>query len=104
VGAVVRHLAESAFWVLTKNEPCRDPETVPPRQGWARAQHVPTQARELIVTPLLKVIMPLDGGTRSRVVDGIDVSGRRTRVRCEVGPARLWQATWWLAPRHLAGS
>jgi transposase len=33
VGAVARHLAESAFWILTKNEPYRDPETVPPRQG-----------------------------------------------------------------------
>lgn len=33
VGAVARHLAESAFWVLTKGETYRDPETVPPRQG-----------------------------------------------------------------------
>ena len=37
---------------------------------------MPAQARELIVTPLLKVIMPLDGGTRPHVVGGIDVSGR----------------------------
>jgi len=33
VGAVARHLAESALWILTKNEHYRDPETVPPRQG-----------------------------------------------------------------------
>jgi transposase len=33
VGAVARHLAESAFWILTKNEPYKDPEAAPPRQG-----------------------------------------------------------------------
>ncbi len=31
--AVARHLAESAFWILTKAEPYQDPEAVPPRQG-----------------------------------------------------------------------
>jgi len=34
IGAVARHLAESAFWVLKKNEPYKDPEMkVSPRQG-----------------------------------------------------------------------
>jgi len=34
IGAVARHLAESAFWVLKKNEPYKDPDTmVSPRQG-----------------------------------------------------------------------
>jgi hypothetical protein len=33
VGAVARHLAESAFWILTKAEPYKDPQAVPPRQG-----------------------------------------------------------------------
>ena len=34
LGAVARHLAESAFWVLKKNEPYKDPDTtVSPRQG-----------------------------------------------------------------------
>ncbi len=34
IGAVARHLAESAFWVLKKNEPYREPPTkVSPRQG-----------------------------------------------------------------------
>jgi hypothetical protein len=33
VGAVARHLAESTFWVLTKAEPYKNPEAVPPRQG-----------------------------------------------------------------------
>jgi transposase len=33
VGAVARHLAESTFWLLTKAEPYKDPEAVPPRQG-----------------------------------------------------------------------
>jgi transposase len=33
IGALVRHLAESAFWVLTKNEPYREPLKVSPRQG-----------------------------------------------------------------------
>ena len=34
IGAVARHLAESAFWVLKKNEPYEDPDTtVSPRQG-----------------------------------------------------------------------
>ena len=33
VGAVARHLTESAFWILTKAEPYKDPEAVPPRQG-----------------------------------------------------------------------
>lgn len=36
VGAVARHLAEAAFWVLTKAEPYRDPMKVSPRQGHAR--------------------------------------------------------------------
>ena len=36
VGAVARHLAEAAFWVLTKAEPYRDPMKVSPRQGQAR--------------------------------------------------------------------
>ena len=33
VGAVARHLAESAFWILAKGEPYKDPEAIPPRQG-----------------------------------------------------------------------
>ncbi len=34
IGAVARHLAESAFWVLKKNEPYKEPNaTVSPRQG-----------------------------------------------------------------------
>ena len=33
IGAVARHLAESAFWVLTKNEPYREYSKVSPRQG-----------------------------------------------------------------------
>jgi transposase len=36
VGAVARHLAEAAFWVLAKAEPYRDPMKVSPRQGQAR--------------------------------------------------------------------
>jgi transposase len=33
IGAVARHLAESAYWVLTKNEPYKEPSKVSPRQG-----------------------------------------------------------------------
>jgi len=33
IGAVARHLAESAYWVLNKNEPYREPAKVSPRQG-----------------------------------------------------------------------
>jgi transposase len=33
IGAVARHLAESAFWVLKKNEPYRETNAVSPRQG-----------------------------------------------------------------------
>lgn len=33
VGAVARHLAESAFWVLKKKEPYRDPQIVPYRRS-----------------------------------------------------------------------
>jgi transposase len=33
IGAVARHLAESAFWVLTKSEPYRESTQVTPRQG-----------------------------------------------------------------------
>jgi transposase len=33
IGAVARHLAESTFWVLTKNEPYRESSKVSPRQG-----------------------------------------------------------------------
>jgi transposase len=33
IGAVARHLAESAFWILTKNEPYRELSQVSPRQG-----------------------------------------------------------------------
>lgn len=33
IGAVARHLAESAYWVLKKNEPYREPPKVSPRQG-----------------------------------------------------------------------
>jgi transposase len=33
IGAVARHLAESAFWVLKKNEPYKEPEKVSPKQG-----------------------------------------------------------------------
>ena len=33
IGAVARHLAESAFWVLKKSEPYKEPEKVSPRQG-----------------------------------------------------------------------
>jgi transposase len=32
IGAVARHLAESAFWILTKNEPYRESNQVSPRQ------------------------------------------------------------------------
>jgi hypothetical protein len=28
IGALARHLAESAFWVLSKNEPYREPKQV----------------------------------------------------------------------------
>jgi len=33
IGAVARHLAESTYWVLTKNEPYHEPTKVSPRQG-----------------------------------------------------------------------
>ena len=33
IGAVARHLAESAYWVLKKNEPYKEPTKVSPRQG-----------------------------------------------------------------------
>ncbi len=33
IGAVARHLAESAFWVLKNNEPYRESSEVSPRQG-----------------------------------------------------------------------
>jgi transposase len=33
IGAVARHLAESAFWILSKNEPYREPSRFSPRQG-----------------------------------------------------------------------
>ena len=33
IGAVARHLAESTFWVLTKNEPYRESSKVSRRQG-----------------------------------------------------------------------
>jgi hypothetical protein len=33
MGALARHLAESAFWVLIKKEPYREPLKVSPRQG-----------------------------------------------------------------------
>jgi transposase len=32
IGAVARHLAESVFWVLKKNQPYKEPEKVSPRQ------------------------------------------------------------------------
>jgi hypothetical protein len=37
---------------------------------------MPNEVRELIARHLLDVLMPPDSGTRSRVVGGIDVSGR----------------------------
>ena len=33
VGAVARHLAEAAYWMLTKNEPYREPASDLPRQA-----------------------------------------------------------------------
>ena len=33
VGAVGRHLAEAAYWVLKRSEPCRDPKFCPGRSG-----------------------------------------------------------------------
>ena len=33
IGAVARHLAESTFWILSKNEPYRESSKVSPRQG-----------------------------------------------------------------------
>ena len=36
-GAVARHLAESAFWVLTKNVPYKEPSKVSPKQERAPA-------------------------------------------------------------------
>jgi transposase len=33
IGALARHLAESAFWIMTKNEPYRELSRVSPRQG-----------------------------------------------------------------------
>jgi transposase len=33
IGAVARHLAESAYWVLKRNEPYKEPTKVSPRQG-----------------------------------------------------------------------
>ena len=32
IGAVARHLAQAAFWVLTKNESYREPTKVSPKQ------------------------------------------------------------------------
>ena len=32
IGAVARHLAESVYWVLSKNEPYKEPSKVSPRQ------------------------------------------------------------------------
>jgi transposase len=32
IGAVARHLAESVYWVLRKNEPYKEPSKVSPRQ------------------------------------------------------------------------
>jgi hypothetical protein len=37
VGAVARHLSEAAFWMLTKQEPYREHDSISPRQGQARA-------------------------------------------------------------------
>ena len=50
VGAVARHLAEASFWVLRRQQPYR-PAAVrqaSPKQVQGRAQHVPTEVRELI--------------------------------------------------------
>jgi hypothetical protein len=33
IGAVARHLAEAAFWVLTKGEPYREPKPHLPKQA-----------------------------------------------------------------------
>ena len=37
VVAIARHLAESTYWLLKKNEPYKEP--VSPKQGWARGSH-----------------------------------------------------------------
>lgn len=50
VGAVAHHLAEATFWVLQRGEPYRPPafRQASPKQVQGRAQHVPTEVRELI--------------------------------------------------------
>jgi transposase len=50
VGAVARHLAEAAFWILTRQQPYRPPaiRQASPKQVQGRAQLVSTEIRELI--------------------------------------------------------
>jgi hypothetical protein len=47
-GAVARHLAEAAFWVLKKREPYREPDpgTVSSTAGRARRGHEPEGFKE----------------------------------------------------------
>jgi len=64
VGAVARHLSEAAFWILTKQEPYREPDSISPRRGQrgpnlsADRRACVLETRELIATPLLKMLMP----------------------------------------------
>jgi transposase len=50
VGAVARHLAEAAFWILTRQQPYRPPASRQafPKQVQGRAELVPSEVRELI--------------------------------------------------------
>ena len=50
VGAVARHLAEAAFWILKRQQPYRPPaiRQASPKQVQGRAQLVPSEVRELI--------------------------------------------------------
>ncbi len=60
VGAVARHLAQGAFWILNRQQPYRPPASrqASPKQVRGRAKLVPTEARELIAWRLLNLLMP----------------------------------------------
>jgi hypothetical protein len=54
----LRKIGKLAFFDRIMQIPYREPKQVSPRQEKSRDYHVPCEARDLIVTLLLQVIMP----------------------------------------------
>ena len=84
VGAVARHLAEAAFWILKRQQPYRPPamRRTSPKQVQGRTQLVPSEVRELTLETRVDCLAPAELAHAAQTANlscglgRIDVSGK----------------------------